>query len=229
MSLPTTCRSAGHRAAKRSIVPAVADRRRVVDERVEPDVDDAGRIERQRNAPRLPRPADRDVLEPALEQAQDLVAARSRAGGTPGAPRSARAAAAGTSRGGRSSSSPDPLRLGLVDRAQPVDQVLLLLERLAADAVPALVDALVDVAVVAAAPAPSPARPAMPRLGGADEVVERDVEAAPRRRGTPAPSRRSRPADPGPAPAPACRRSASARRCPSGTTCRRPPGAGSAR
>ena len=40
----------------------------------------------------------------------------------------------------------DPGRLGSVDRAQPVDEILLRLERLADDAVPALVEALVDVA-----------------------------------------------------------------------------------
>ena len=45
-------------------IGAEADRRRVVDQRVEPDVDDARRIERQRDAPRLPGAADRDVLRP---------------------------------------------------------------------------------------------------------------------------------------------------------------------
>ena len=43
----------------------------------------------------------------------------------------------------------DPLRVQRrVERAVAVDEILLLLERLAADAVPALVDALVDVAGV---------------------------------------------------------------------------------
>ena len=75
MSLPITCRSAGHHLANCSVVGAVADRGGVVDQRVEPDVDDAARVERQRNAPRLSGAADRDVLEAGLEQAQDLVAA----------------------------------------------------------------------------------------------------------------------------------------------------------
>ena len=74
MSLPMTCRSAGHHRSNICAIGAEADRRRVVDQRVEPDVDDARRIERQRDAPRLPGAADRDVLEPAFDQPQDLVA-----------------------------------------------------------------------------------------------------------------------------------------------------------
>jgi hypothetical protein len=60
---------------KARLVGAIADRRRVVDQRIEPDVDHLLGCERQGNAPRLPRPAHRDVLETAVEQAQDLVAA----------------------------------------------------------------------------------------------------------------------------------------------------------
>ena len=57
------------------VVLAKADRGDVVDQRVEPDVGDAARIVRQRDPPGLARAADRDVLEPRLEQPQDLVPA----------------------------------------------------------------------------------------------------------------------------------------------------------
>ena len=90
----------------------------------------------------------------------------------------------------------DPLRRDRrVQRTAAVDEVLLLLELLTADAVPALVDAFVDVAgVVDAARQLGDAGP-VPRLRRADEVVERESTLSPRRRGTPAPSGRSTPAD----------------------------------
>jgi hypothetical protein len=74
----------------------------------------------------------------------------------------------------------DPLRFHRrVQRAAAVDEILLLLELLAADAVPALVNALVDVAgFVEPLRELGDAGP-VPRLGGADEVVERDVEVPP--------------------------------------------------
>src|SRR5688572_25458194 len=53
-----------------------ANRRRIIDERVEPHVDDAVRIPRQRNTPRLPGSANRDVVKPGLNQPELLVAAR---------------------------------------------------------------------------------------------------------------------------------------------------------
>ena len=55
-------------------VVAESDRRRVVDQGIEPDVDHARRIPRQRNAPRLPRAADRNILQAAFDQPQDFVA-----------------------------------------------------------------------------------------------------------------------------------------------------------
>ena len=130
-------------------IVAEADRRRVVDQRVEPDVDDARRIERQRDAPRLPGAADGDVLQPAFDQPQDLVAPdlglqELRVRGEVieqrllilRQPEEVVLLA-------------DPLGLQRrVQRAVAVDEVLLLLELLAADAVPALVDAFVDVAGV---------------------------------------------------------------------------------
>ena len=78
---------------------------RVIDQRVEPDVDDALGIPGQRNAPRLTGPADRDVVEAALEQPQLLVATRLGHGKFRMLSESARGAAAGTSTGGKNSSS----------------------------------------------------------------------------------------------------------------------------
>src|SRR5688500_14408539 len=59
---------------EQGIIGAVTHGRGVVDERVVPDVDDALRREWQRNTPRLPGPADRDVFESALDEPQHLVA-----------------------------------------------------------------------------------------------------------------------------------------------------------
>ncbi len=69
--------------------------------------------------------------------------------------------------------------LPLMDRAQAVDEVLLLLERFARHAVPAFVHALVDVAGV-----PRPFEQRLHRahvaaLGRPDEVVEGNVQACP--------------------------------------------------
>jgi hypothetical protein len=145
MSLPITCRSAGHHFASSAGVGAVAGSRGVVDQRVEPDVDDARRIERQRDAPRLPGAADRDVFEAAFHQPQDLVAADLRLDEL----RVRRVVVEQRLLILREPEEvvllPDPLGRRQVDRALAVHQVLLLLEGLARDAVPALVVAFVDV------------------------------------------------------------------------------------
>src|SRR6185295_8188087 len=76
----------------------------------------------------------------------------------------------------------DPLRLERgMQRTVAVDEILFLLELLAADAVPAFVDALVDVTRVVNALRDVAGADLVPRLGGADEIVERDVETRPRR------------------------------------------------
>ena len=74
----------------------------------------------------------------------------------------------------------DPVGRGRqVQRTLAVDEVLLLLERLAADAVPAFVDAFVDVAGLAASAATRSLHArAVTRLGRPDEIVERHVEHA---------------------------------------------------
>ena len=93
------------------------DRRGVVDQRIEPDVDDAGRIPRERDAPRLTGAADRDVDQPALEQPQDLVAPDLGLDELRMRRRNDRAAAADTSTAGRSSSSRESTRASASDEA----------------------------------------------------------------------------------------------------------------
>ena len=147
MSLPMTCRSAGHQRSNICRLAAEADGRGVVDERVEPDVDDArgsngsgmphacpARLTEMSSSPPSSRRrislrrtsgleelrVRREVIEQRLlilRQAEEVVLL------------------------------PDPLRRRVGCSGQlAVDEILLLLERLAADAVPALVDAFVDVA-----------------------------------------------------------------------------------
>ena len=64
----------GHQAAKRSSSRAVADRREVVDQRVEPDVGDVRRVPRERHAPGDRAAADREVGEAAPDEPERLVA-----------------------------------------------------------------------------------------------------------------------------------------------------------
>ena len=161
-------------------VPAVADGRRIVNQRVEPDIDHARGIEGYRNAPRLPGATHRDVFQPAFNQPQDLVAANvgldeARVLGEVLQQRLLVL---------REPEEPvlllDPLRLGVVDRAIAVDQVLLLLEGLAADAVEALVGPFVDVAVVEALLRHLlDGRLVALGVRSADEVVERNIKALP--------------------------------------------------
>ena len=66
-----------------------------------------------------------------------------------------------------------------MQRTAAVDEVLLLLEFLAADAVPPLVNAFVDVARVVEAPRQFGDAGMVTRFGGADEVVERHLEPLP--------------------------------------------------
>ena len=179
MSLPITCRSAGHHVSNWACVGAEADRRRVVDQRIEPDVDHARRIGRQRNAPRLPGAADRDVLQAGLEQAEDLVAPHLGLQEVRMLGKVRQQPIAIGREPEEVVALLDPVRLRAVDRAQPVDQVLLLLEGLAADAVPALVVGLIQVAGGRDAVDDRLDRRLVARLCGADEVVEREVERRP--------------------------------------------------
>jgi hypothetical protein len=64
---------------------------------------------------------------------------------------------------------------------QAVDQVFFLLERFAGDAVPPFVRALVDITRIERPLHERLHRPGVPRLGSADEIVERQVQPAPDR------------------------------------------------
>jgi hypothetical protein len=66
-----------------------------------------------------------------------------------------------------------------VERALPVDEILLLPEGFARDAVPAFVDPFIYVAGVVAPLCELLHRGAVARFGRADEVVERDVQRRP--------------------------------------------------
>ena len=145
MSFASRCRTAGQKRSTDPRPARVGERAQVVDERVGPDVGDLVRIPRDRDAPRLARAADREVLQAALDEAPRLVGAELRqdevgplvvereqpvlVGGEPEEPVLLL----------------DPLGLDAVLGALAVDELGLGLERLAPDAVEARVDVLVDV------------------------------------------------------------------------------------
>ena len=137
------------------LVRPVADGGCVVDEGVRPDVDDATRVGGQRDAPRLPGAAHRDVVEAALEKPQDLVAADLRLEEMRVGCVVIEQRLAVSGQAEEVVLLLEPLRRALVNRTIACDQILLRLERLARDAVPALVVALVEVAGLR-----DPARPA---------------------------------------------------------------------
>ena len=161
------------------LVGAVPDPRNVVDERVDPDVDHAVGIPRNRYAPRLAGPAHRDVFEPRFEQPEHLVAA------------DLRLQELGMGLVVVEQPPPvlrqpeevvlllDPLRRPAVHRTVAAVEVLLRLERLARNAVPPLVPAVVDVPGGGQALSQGGHAGPVARFRRADEVVERDVEPRP--------------------------------------------------
>ena len=160
-------------------IGAVPDRAEVVDQRIDPHVDHARRIVGHGNAPRLPGTADRNILEAAFNQSQNLV---------------------GPDVGNEKLRTPfeviakplgvfgqseeivllsNPLWLRPMNRTQAVNEILLLLEGLARLAVPAFVIALEDVARRR-----HPAHELLnarlvARLCRADEIVEGNVQTLP--------------------------------------------------
>ena len=64
----------GHHVREALLVGAVADGGDVVDERVEPDVEDVALVPRARDAPVDRRAGDRDVLQALADDAERLVA-----------------------------------------------------------------------------------------------------------------------------------------------------------
>ena len=124
----------------------VMERAQVVDERVGPDVGDLIGIPGDRHPPGLRRAADREIAQPALDEAAGLVVTEARQHELRVARR--RCASSGVLVGGEAEEPVallEPLGLGAVVGALAVDELLLGLERLAADAVQAAVDVLVDV------------------------------------------------------------------------------------
>src|SRR5262249_41116137 len=126
----------------------VRERAQVVDQRVDPDVDDLLRIPRDRDAPGLARAAEAEVLQPARDERARLVVAKARQ-------HEVWAAVVEVEQLLLECGEPeevvpllDPLRRDAVDRTVPVDELGLGLELLALDAVPARVRVLIDVAVV---------------------------------------------------------------------------------
>jgi hypothetical protein len=162
------------------VVSSVARCGRVVDERIEPDVNNVVWREWQRDSPELTGAADGDVLEACLEESQHLIA-------TNVGLQELRMILEVPENRVAISGQPekevlffDPLRRQRrVEGALPINEILFLLERLAGDAVPALVHTLVDVANVEAGLSQPADRRTMARFGRANEVVERDVELFP--------------------------------------------------
>ncbi len=159
----------------------VAGRGDVVRQRVEPDVADVLRVPRDRHAPVERRPADREVLKTPADRGQDLVAAGlglDRLG-------MRLVVLEEAVRVGREAEEvvllDHPLDRPLVDRAEPVDQLLLGVVGLARHAVQALVRPEVDVvpAVVVDGVQELHDRSRVAGLGGPDVVVVRDVKPGP--------------------------------------------------
>ena len=76
MSLPMTCSEAGQRsfqAFERTFGKARGGD--VIRQRIDPDIDDVPRRVRHRDAPVERRARDRQILQAALDEAHDLVAA----------------------------------------------------------------------------------------------------------------------------------------------------------
>src|SRR5262249_10483034 len=144
-------------------VGAVADGRRVVQERVEPDIDRLLGVEGDGDAPGEPLAADRDVLKPGAHEVDDLVPAALRLDevGVRLVVREASVAERG---------EPEEVvlllhaleRLVRVVRAAAVDQLLLRLERLATGAIEPGVRLLVNVPGV---------------VNGLDELLTADLVA----------------------------------------------------
>ena len=183
MSFASRCR----RAARTPQVLArrVGQRAQVVDERIGPDVGDLLRIPRDRDAPRLRRAADREVAQAARDEAPRLVVPE--AGQHEVGPLVVEREQPVLV--GREPEEPvlllDPLRLDAVVGALAVDELVLGLERLAADAVQPGVDVLVDVAVVVDPLQEVLDEALVPLIGRPDEEVDRRVDAlaaAPARR-----------------------------------------------
>ena len=146
MSFPIRCLTDGqYRSRRSSPGRAYGQRAQVVDEGVRPDIRNLLGIPRNRDAPRLPGAADREVLQARRDEASRLVVAKAGLD-------EVRALVVESEQAllvRREPEEPvlllDPLGLGVVQRALSVDELRLRLERFAADAVETRVHVLVDV------------------------------------------------------------------------------------
>ena len=178
MSLPMMWNAGQNFVRQVLAVLGERERRVVVQERVEPDVEDVGRVPRHLDAPGQLGTAEADVIEPAGDERARLVVAVARAHPL----RLVRVELLEALLEGGELEEPVLLLLAverdLVDRAGVVLADLVLgLEVRAARAVPALVDALVDVAVVVDRLHERLDRALVPRVRRADEEVVGDVDA----------------------------------------------------
>ncbi len=180
MSLPIRWMSAGQNFSKSRHVVRIARAGDVIGQRIDPDIHHMIGRSRHRHAPVEAGAADREVDQPALDEAQDLVAARFRADevrvggveieqgllvfgeaeepGLLGGPFDRRA-----------------LRRELV-APLPVGQFLLLVEGLVADRIPAFVAVEIQVAGVRHRLPDRLAGGVMLGLDGADETIVRNIE-----------------------------------------------------
>ena len=143
----------------------------VIQQGVEPDPDRELRVERHPDAPFLIVPRDVDVLQAALHQGEDFVAAALRLDEVGILLVETQQLVLELRQGEEMARLAAPNGRRLVDRAKAFVQVLLRLERFAAFAVPAFVGALVDVAVVEDLLDELLAAAMVARLAGLDEVV----------------------------------------------------------
>ena len=162
------------------IAVRIVDRGDVVRQRVEPHVHGVLLIPRKGDAPADAGAGGRDVLEPPLEEARDLVPPRPRAHGIGilAQPREQHVPVVGEPEEPVLLLRPLDLVRG-VERAAPVRQLLLLLERLASGAVVALVRRAAEVAVRGDALHEHLDAAVMARLRRSDEVVVRQSETIP--------------------------------------------------
>ena len=145
MSLPMTCRSSGPPLREQGLVGSEADRADVVDQRIEPDIDDARRILRHRDAPGLPRATDRNVVEAALDQPEDLVAANVWCQELRLLGKVFQQAVLILRQAEEMILLANPVRFRPMNRTKAFDQILLLFEGFARDAIPTLVVAFIDI------------------------------------------------------------------------------------
>ena len=185
MSLPTRLTSGGqHRGEPPALggpgLGAVADRRGVVEQGVEPDVDDLAVVPRQRDAPADARPGHRDVLQPLPDERRHLVVGAARLDRHRGSPRSGRVSRSWNADSRKNQFCSCSCSTGRPCMGQtcwpsnspsPSSEVAGKLELLAAHAVRTLVHRVVDVAVVADRLPEALHALLVPGLGGADEVV----------------------------------------------------------